>query len=657
MSMLQIEDGESAPEIETAAYTPGELVMQGEADYQIGDIVAFYDGEIGRDEKNIDTYNGGSFDGYVLFAQVIGAETKDGTTRITFGYASPEDYLADINVHMTEEANLEDQLSEESIQAISSRISDEVSSNEELKAQMLVAVMSSKETQKMMDDLYGEGVYSLAGMSARLTPGRPSVSVSVSGSSVTAEISVSATVTVSKDGRTLLTVTPKLAFTQELSVSLDTNAGKVWIDMAVSIRSMSRIALTILATSGGDVSVLEEAKDTLTDLIKPEGIAEEYEYEEYDSKVSDLMDTMASIASTSLVYNDLFDVPLLKLRFSFYGIVTVGFDVNFVGQIGVLATFGVEIVVRSGEKIGFNFNFLKFKGSSYTQKLESSVTNNIYLIGKIGVRLGIRLTLSVTLCGIASASITGSLYAYAELTGIFLNTLNMLTGASSRLGALRFEVGIDVEVSLSLKVRLIFKTIGKTWTVYEGRWPLWSTSTSSKISYMNGEKLDEMWEKGLQNADNKSVFGFAYIPMKTWELMKGRCLENQLMFGKLPGIGGETSIKIENLNVNGEDVAEGDPKNELFHVGDTAKGENAGFIYMDETVAAEQECKDVELDVVLTYENKSGSALIKKQVQRFHLKKKCDVASTVQNVKVVLYDWCAHNWGIPAAEWDQAQVL
>ena len=143
------------------------------------------------------------------------------------------------------------------------------------------------------------------------------------------------------------------------------------------------------------------------------------------------------------------------------------------------------------------------------------------------MRLGIRLTLSVTLCGIASASITGSLYAYAELTGIFLNTLNMLTGASSRLGALRFEVGIDVEVSLSLKVRLIFKTIGKTWTVYEGRWPLWSTSTSSKISYMNGEKLDEMWEKGLQNADNKSVFGFAYIPMKTWELMKGRCLENR----------------------------------------------------------------------------------------------------------------------------------
>ena len=78
-----------------------------------------------------------------------------------------------------------------------------------------------------------------------------------------------------------------------------------------------------------------------------------------------------------------FDILLLNLRFSFYGIITVGFEVHLVGQVGVLATFGVEIVARSGERIGFKYNFLKFKGSSYTEKLESSVTNNIYLIGKV----------------------------------------------------------------------------------------------------------------------------------------------------------------------------------------------------------------------------------------------------------------------------------
>ena len=43
------------------------------------------------------------------------------------------------------------------------------------------------------------------------------------------------------------------------------------------------------------------------------------------------------------------DILLLNLRFSFYGIITVGFEVHLVGQVGVLATFGVEIVARSGE--------------------------------------------------------------------------------------------------------------------------------------------------------------------------------------------------------------------------------------------------------------------------------------------------------------------
>ena len=37
-----------------------------------------------------------------------------------------------------------------------------------------------------------------------------------------------------------------------------------------------------------------------------------------------------------------------------------------------LATFGVEIEVKSGERIGFEYKFLKFKGSSYTCLLYTS---------------------------------------------------------------------------------------------------------------------------------------------------------------------------------------------------------------------------------------------------------------------------------------------
>ena len=649
-------DGADSEEVEEAAYIPGELLVKSsDVTYQEGDIVAFYDGEIGRDEKNIDAYTEGSFDGYVLFAQILSVEDTADGVRLTYGYASPEDYLADFDVHVTDDVEMDQQLSEEDLEVLTSRLSSQVEENEELKAQMLVSVMSAPETQDMLDDLYGEGTYALAGMTATLTPGRPVVKLKASGSEVTANISISATANIKKDGKNMLTVQPKLSFTQSLSVQTNVNGGKVWIDMSVTIRSMSKIELTVTATTGGKTTVFSKAKDTLSEIVKPEGI-QEGDYESYDQSVSDLMDTMNSIVATSLKYNDLFDILLLNLRFSFYGIITVGFEVHLVGQVGVLATFGVEIVARSGERIGFKYNFLKFKGSSYTEKLESSVTNNIYLIGKVGARVGLRLTLSVTMCGIATAYITGSLYAYAELTGLFFNTTNLLSGANTNLGALKFEVGIDVVVSLGLKVRLIFKTIRKNWTVYTGRWPLWSTSVSSSMSYMDEEGLTNLWEKSSANADHKTVFGFETIPMKTWNLMSGKCQKNNLLCAKSSGKGAKITLTVKNLMINGEAIPEGDARTALFTVGDSSKGQNPGFIYMDEKVAEEQLCEEAELDLEVTYENNSSSALVKKQTKTFHLKKKCALATTTQNVKIVLNDWCARNWGLSAADWDNKVV-
>ena len=75
--------------------------------------------------------------------------------------------------------------------------------NEELKAQMLMAVMTSEETQKMINEKYGEGVYSLAGMNATLKPGKPSVKISASGSNVTATISISASAAIKNGSKTI----------------------------------------------------------------------------------------------------------------------------------------------------------------------------------------------------------------------------------------------------------------------------------------------------------------------------------------------------------------------------------------------------------------------------------------------------------------------
>lgn len=104
-------------------------------------------------------------------------------------------------------------------------------------------------------------------------------------------------------------------------------------------------------------------------------------------------------------------------------------------------------------------------------------------------------------------------------------------------------------------------------------------------------------------------------------------------------------------------VPSDDPRNEIFTVGDKTKNKNPGYIYMDELLAGKYTCSEVSLDLVLTYEDHASSALVKKQVQRFHLEKKCDISTTTQKVNVLLYDWCARNWGLEAAEWDNAKIF
>lgn len=98
----------------------------------------------------------------MLFAQVVDVQSEGDQTRIRFGYADPQDYLADFDVNTTDDVDLESQLSEEELQVVESKIVSQVEENEELKAQMLMAVMTSEETQKMINEKYGEGVYSLA---------------------------------------------------------------------------------------------------------------------------------------------------------------------------------------------------------------------------------------------------------------------------------------------------------------------------------------------------------------------------------------------------------------------------------------------------------------------------------------------------------------
>lgn len=641
-----VEDGDGTSE-------PGVIEIDQALPLAAGDIAVFYDGDIGADEVSISGWTDGPFEGYVLFAQVLQVEAEEGGEKISFGYASPVDYLSELDVHVSRDADIEGVLDEAQIGRIERDIRTQIMQNDELKAQMLIAVMTAPETQEKLDAMYGAGVYALAGISASIKINKPSVNLSVSGNTATAAISISATIELKNGEDVVLTVTPTLTFEQQVSLQTTINGGKVWIDVSVTIQSKSTIRLEITANSGEDedLAILGEAKETLERLVTPDGLDDSVDYEE---SVNELMTTMQSLIATSLPYNDLFAVPLLDVTVTFHGIVSLNVKLELIGQIGVLATFGIEIIATNGERIGFNYNFLKFKGGSYSEKLPGDVISQIYLIGKIGVRLGLRLTITLILCQIAKASIQGNLYAYAELTGMFFYTVSLLTKNSTYVGALYFEVGLDASVILTLSIDLLIKTVSKSWTVWKARFPLYSKSASSTLSLMNLEKLDQIWALATLNADGKTAFGFSQVPMKTYTLINGKCVENELLWDSLQGAQTSLTLSIENLVIDGETIEEEDPRSALIAVGDGTPGRSAGMVYFDEGVAAAYKCEQSDCDVVITYQNSAASALVKKQSHTFHLSRRCSISTTTVNVRVLLYDWCAHTWGIEAADWDNA---
>ncbi|MDD6678403.1 MAG: InlB B-repeat-containing protein [Firmicutes bacterium] len=402
------------------------------------------------------------------------------------------------------------------------------------------------------------------------------------------------------------------------------------------------------------MGILDEAKNTLEEIVRADGTAiEGYDYQE---AADTLMNTMQELIEAELEYQDLFAVPLLKLRYPFYGIIFFGIDVELVGQAGVVATFGVTVTAEYGQKIGFNYNFLKAKGGSYKEKLASEVTTEIYLIGKIGVRVGIAVTLSVSILHKVTVSITGSVYAYVELAGMFMYTYALSAGGGNYAGALYLEVGIDIEIELGLEVEVFLIAYEKNWTLWSHRWPLYSVSRGMTMSVVQTSELKDMWAVAASDSDIKTSFTIPYIPMKTYDMLTASCTENQLLFENLQKGNVTAKLTLENIVINGEPVSSDDPRTGVLYVGDGENGK-LGVVYVDELAAAANKVTNYDCDVVLTYENKNKSELIKRHRQVFPLSREFKMATTIVNVDIALYDWCAHAWGIEEAEWDNDVVF
>ncbi|MCI6005032.1 MAG: InlB B-repeat-containing protein [Blautia sp.] len=642
---------------------PGRLILTGDADLRPEQVVVFYDGEINRDEISITEWESGDRAGYVLYAQIMTVEPlEDGTSEVTFRYADPEDYISELEIHTTEGVDLEEQLTEEQIAQAEKTIVSQISSNEELKAQMMMAVMTSDETQKILDDKYGPGTYSLAGTIVDPTSIDVDPNITTEDSTLTVSVDVTYTMVLydttydilGAQGK-LATITPKMHFEQQLTLDVNADGGFLWMDMSVVFKTKTDMNLELEVVTGEGTNVIDKAKTTLEEVIQADGTAVDgYDYEK---AAYDLMGCMLCLTSTEHAYFDLFAVPLLNIKKNFYyGLETIGFKIELIGQASVTANFGVKITAEYGQKVGFKYNFLKSKGGTYKQKLAGDVTSEVFLIGAMGVRLGIQVTLYFKIAQVIQAHFFGAVFVYVELAGMFMHKAAVSAGGGNYADALHLDVGIDLELGCKTRIDLFLFAFELSSPLWTERWSLYTLDHYMTMSVVEKAPLEEMWAKTMKNANYKTSYNLLYLPLDSYDLRTAKCTKSQLLFENLQEGNVTAKLSLENVVINGEPVAADDPRVNVMVVGDGTDGHRYGSIYADEYAAANYKVEDYQCDVVLTYKNKNKSELIKNHRQVFPFHREFKMAITTVDVNIALYDWCAHSWGIEAAQWDNTTV-
>ena len=642
---------------------PGRLILTGDADLRPEQVVVFYDGEINRDEVSVTEWESGDLAGYVLYAQIMTVEPlEDGTSEVTFRYADPEDYISELEIHTTEGVDLEEQLTEEQIAQAEKTIVSQISSNEELKAQMMMAVMTSDETQKILDDKYGPGTYSLAGTIVDPTSIDVDPHITPEGNTLTVSVDVTYTMvlyTTTYDvldvEGTLATISPKMHFEQQLTLDVNADGGFLWMDMSVVFKTKTDMNLELEVVTGEGTNVIDKAKTTLEEVIQADGTAVDgYDYEK---AAHDLVTCMICLTSTEHEYFDLFVVPLLDIKKNAaYGLVTLGGKIELIGQASVTANFGVKITAEYGQKVGFNYNFKTSKGGTYKQKLASDVTSEVFLIGAMGVRLGVQLTFYGKLAQVIQPHFFGAVFVYVELAGMFMHKAAVSAGGGNYADALHLDVGIELDLGCKTRVDLFLFAFEFGGTLWSERWSLYTLDHYMTMSVVEKAPLEEMWAKTMKNANYKTSYNLLYLTLDSYDLRTAECTKSQLLFENLQEGNVTAKLSLENVVINGEPVAADDPRVNVIVVGDGTDGHRCGSIYADEYAAANYKVEDYQCDVVLTYKNKNKSELIKNHRQVFPFHREFKMAVTTVDVNIALYDWCAHSWGIEAAQWDNTTV-
>ncbi|MEI3200645.1 MAG: hypothetical protein V8S21_01260 [Lachnospira eligens] len=232
-------------------------------------------------------------------------------------------------------------------------------------------------------------------------------------------------------------------------------------------------------------------------------------------RYSDMLDDEAD-------WVDLYTKSLTESHVRVIGIIDIEFKVEFVVSANVNISMGMTYWYKNAKRYVYSIMVFDRKVTSDTIDLcEEQYEFSVYAIGTIGIRAGIRLSVSIGLIStkLASVGFTAEVGGYAQVWGYLYYQLKYAASqgrTSSSMGAIYMEIGMYMEVKFLAQA--LAGTFSYNPTLFEKQWPLYSVGVVENVcdfAYNQDSVKDVRMKRDVKTVRlPDTYFEMQYLDMK-----------------------------------------------------------------------------------------------------------------------------------------------
>ena len=498
----------------------------------VGDYLAIYEGSLDADTQP-------------TYGRITNITPSDGgqNTILTYTVVTEAEVLDSMTVYSTEEMDIE--LDDATAHSIEQEIEQQaIDSGFAVEAANYLATVAlgTEELQSLTGDMglqtmslttqtgavVPQSEISLFAASNRVSVGKPSVVANISrnlqhltggSNGVRAQLEVSFDVTMgSGDNKLILKVAA--TFEQEIVLNLNIKGKAVWgkkwifpyikdyrITTNLDAGSYTGISITATIQAEGEKPEFDWSEVAGNDLgAKIKTLMEQQDQffnQDIGSTGGGLAEKYAEMLENNPDWIDLVNKNIFSNEARILaGIIVVGVQGDFVVSAKVNIMLGMSFHYQVYKRYTFTLNvFSKSSSSNCVDLTKSEYQFDMYVMGTLGIRAGIRLTVYAGLFSkkVAAIGITAETGAYIQMWGYFYYSTSWQAGSgksSSASGAMLLEVGAYLEI------RFLATAFGGRFqyapVLYDKYWPLWNLGSAENVYGFN-------YETTVGEADAKDI--------------------------------------------------------------------------------------------------------------------------------------------------------